>query len=190
MLIRFKATGEESHVDNAAGRAFIASGLAEEVKKSPTPPPKPEWSIIYDESGYVAIKMEMGAIGPGAIAGYDKNGRAMPLLGKTSAMVSFYLGDPDLIHNRRDHTNRLYCSAFGREVPEDVIRQYRAARRRKPNSCAPGICIPVNQSNTQHALEMADARKRETIPVHVSEAEATSAQNQVPKLEPIYIPVK
>jgi hypothetical protein len=141
VLIKF-TNGNEQHVSGEVGRGFITAGLATEVKKV-IEPVVPEWSVILDESGFVAIKMELGSIGPGAIAAHTKGRTPVRGTKPTPQTVAFYQGDPDSIHDRRrwtpqGQTGELYCSAFGRPVPEDIVKQYRKARK-NPKACAPAM---------------------------------------------------
>jgi hypothetical protein len=184
MHIKFLSNGMEQHVSGEVGRGFITAGLAEEVKKVVVPI-VPRWSVIHDESGYVAIKMELGQ---------TKND-----LGKFVAQsVAFYHGDPDSIHDRHQwapqgQTGEPYCSAFGRPVPKEIIDQYRKARK-NPKACAPAIPLrPIHHTgNDTHRAEMEFRNQPEKLfkPV-VPEHEALAAEeakegNTIP---PLVIPV-
>jgi hypothetical protein len=176
VLIRFLSNGTEQQVQNEVGRGFITAGLAEEVKKV-IPPVVLDWSVIRDESGYVAIKMELGQAND---------------LGKFVAKgVSFYHGDPDKIHDRKDWRGQVYCSAFGRPVPGEFIEQYRKARK-NPKACAPAIPLrPIHHTgNDTHRAEMEFRNQPEKLfkPV-IPEHEALAAEEESNKIPTIVFPV-
>jgi hypothetical protein len=191
MLIKFQ-NGNEQHVSGEVGRGFITAGLAEEVKKVIVPV-VPVWSIVRDASGFVAIKLEIGQMGPGAsvIANGENLARgAKP----TPQSVSFYHGDPDSIHDRRrwtaqGPTGEAYCSAFGRQVPKEIIDQYRKARKDK-KACAPAMpLLPIHHNgNEDHKAAMVVANHPDKLyrPV-VSEHEALAMAEETGKLEAIVI---
>jgi hypothetical protein len=192
MLIKFQ-NGNEQHVSNEVGRGFITAGLAEEVKKVVVPA-VPQWSVIRDASGYVAIKLELGTIGPGATA-RDDGGNPVRGVKPTPQSVSFYHGDPDSIHDRRrwtaqGPTGEPYCSAFGRQVPAEIIDQYRKARKDK-KACAPAMpLLPIHSNaNDDARAEAAFRNSAEKLfkPV-VPEHEALADYDTNSQLPTIVIP--
>jgi len=190
MKVKFLSNGLEQHVSGEVGRGFITAGLAEEVKPAPAPPIVPEWSVIRDESGFVAIKMTLGKLGNGALVATPtillghRQPKAVP--GNTAGTpkyVAFYQGDPDTIHDRRrwtaqGQTGELYCSAFGRPVPEDIVNQYRKARK-NPKACAPAMpLIPIHHSGNdsmKSEMEFRNAPEKLFKP-SVTEHEAITAE--------------
>jgi hypothetical protein len=150
MLIRF-LNGQEIHVENSIGRGFIASGQAAEVTK-PATKLEPKWCVWRDSAGYVGIRMELGAL------------------------VSYFHGDPDRIHDRKDWRGRRFCSAFGVVVPTSVIEEYRASRQKDPDSIAPLMPYrPVRHDNVSAARELEKKNKAAFKPV-VTLREALDAQ--------------
>jgi hypothetical protein len=150
MFIRFP-NRQELHVENSIGKAFIAAGQATEVTK-PVPKLEPKWSVWRDSAGYVGIKMELGA------------------------QVSYYHGDPDRIHDRKDWRGEQFCSAFGRVVPVSVVEEYRAARFKNPESIAPLMPYrPARNDNVAAAREQEKKNKTAYKP-RVSLREALEAQ--------------
>lgn len=190
MKVKFLSNGLEQHVSGEVGRGFITAGLATEVKAVPVPPAVPQWSVIVDESGFVAIKMELGSIG-------SAKGSA-PVHGMKPApqTVAFYQGDPDSIHDRRrwtpqGQTGELYCSAFGRPVPEDIVKQYRKARK-NPKAVAPAMPLkPIHHNgNDSMKSEMAFRNTPEklfkpAVPEH--EAIAAEESSEGAKIQPLVI---
>jgi hypothetical protein len=107
MKLRFKATGEESHCENAQARAFIAAGLAEEVKPvAQQADLTPDWSVIEypgENRTFLAIQLK--------------------ILGRTE----YYSGEPDRAHDRINRvTGERFCSSFGRAIPQEVLERYRS----------------------------------------------------------------
>jgi hypothetical protein len=192
MLIKFLSNGVEQQCENAVGRGFIAAGLAEEVKKAPPAPLVPGWSVIYDESKYVAIKMELGFLGSGALVRSNGKDRLGPhLISATvpiAQTVAYFHGDPDKIHDRRDHTGQAYCSSFGRPVPVKVIEQYRAARRRNPKACAPLMPYRVMEHEGNAAMAKT-LKNRDVYKPVVTEHEALESQGR-DSLPVIVVPLK
>jgi hypothetical protein len=134
MLVRFKSTNEECHVENAAGRAYIAQGLAEQVIIPPTPPPAPEWSVTtylnpQTHQEFLSIQLKIGKV------------------------IRFYDGHPEAIHNRHDHTGRAYCSAFGWPVPEEHEREYKRRWNQEPHLAAPAFRPSKDEENARRAKE-------------------------------------
>jgi hypothetical protein len=184
MLIRFLSNGAEQQVSNEVGRGFITAGLAEEVQKVPAPKLEPSWSVIRDESGYAAIKMELGTMGPGVLVrrhGDEPQGHRLPLISKlqpTPQTVAYYHGDPDKIHDRMDWRKQVYCSCFGRPVPKEIVEQYRKARK-NPKACAPAM--PLKLRNRNDNAEMAQEMDRRNAPEKllrpvITEHEALAAE--------------
>jgi hypothetical protein len=134
MLVRFKVTGEECHVENAAGRAYIAQGLAEKLIIEPTPPPAPEWSVtefLNPQSHETWLVIQLKILG----------------------QFRQYCGHPDKIHNRQDHTGRLYCSSFGCPVPDEILREYKRRWQDSPALRAPELHQATDETNKRAARE-------------------------------------
>ncbi len=166
MLVRFLSNNVEHHCNNEVGRALIAEGRAVEVKKPAPPPPEPVWTVCLDPSGYVAIKLELGKLGPS-----PENPQ-----GTSPKSVQWYQGDPKTIHNRKYADGTPYSSAFGRPVPKEVVDEYRRARR------DPEVCRPVDTVTDDTNRDMAallkslggaiPTREGPKVPVQFSEREA------------------
>jgi hypothetical protein len=192
MHIKFLSNGMEQHVSGEVGRGFITAGLAEEVKKVAVPI-VPLWSVILDESGYVAVKMELGTLGPGALvtsaASSSVDRKLISATVSTPRTVAFYHGDPDSIHDRKDWRGQVYCSAFGRPVPKEIIDQYRKARK-NPKACAPAIPLRLihHTGNDTHRAEMEFRNQPEKLfkPV-VPEHEALAVEEESNQIPPIVI---
>lgn len=115
MLLKFHATGVTMHVENSQARAFLAAGLAEEIKNSAAAPDTaPRWSVelLFADNGYptVAVVLKIG------------NGRI------------HYTGKPEDINRRVEWEpgKGRYDSGFGRECPADIVRTYTEAWQAKP----------------------------------------------------------
>lgn len=169
MHIKFLNNGAESHVSNEVGRGFITAGLAEEVKKA-APVWQPVWSIERDMSnGFVFVRMKLGVLGEGAAGGAG-----------TARVVQTYAGDPDLIHDRRDSTGRVYSSAFGRPVPDEILKEYKRAWKnpdwRKPESTYENA-MRTDDTNSEQAKDLA-RMKAKPLPA-ISETDAVEAHAAV-----------
>lgn len=161
MRIKFLSTGAEQDVPNWYGKAEIAAGRAEEVKRA-APVWTPNWSVERDAAnGYVFVRMTMGAMGEGAPGGAG-----------TPRVVQTYAGDPDLIHDRRDSTGRAYCSSFGRPVPDEILKEYRKAWK-NPDARRPTGPKTTDDWNKDMAEKLAH---KNSLPLPaVSESEALEA---------------
>lgn len=129
MQIRYKATGELSHVENAFGRALIAEGRAEEVNpgefvtapkisgsetyRLPKPgdakPPQPHWDVVTvgESVKRLAIKLNCGDL------------------------TLYYTGTPERANARREwQGGGRWLNGFGREVPKEIQKQYADLRKR------------------------------------------------------------
>jgi hypothetical protein len=115
MFIKFKATGETSHVENAQARAFIAAGLAEPVADKhaagagPKPDMTPKWSVVLWDNRILAIKMTRE-------------------MGTAKKETHHYMGKPEFANARRewrdgDQVNGRYLY-FPFAVPEKVLAEY------------------------------------------------------------------
>src|SRR5580693_3436326 len=101
MLLKFHATGETMHVENAHARAFIASGLAEEIKQEkPKPDLTPRWAVdILNRQGENPTLAVVMKVGPNH---------------------THYTGKPEEINRRHEWPGGArYLSGFGRECPDD-----------------------------------------------------------------------
>jgi hypothetical protein len=173
MRIKFLSTNAEQEVPNWYGKAEIAAGRAEEVKKPTIGQLQPVWSVEVAH-GFVRIVMKLGTMGAGAPGG-----------AATPRIVQTYSGDPDLIHDRKDSNGRKFCSAFGRPVPDEILKEYRKAwknpQARKPEG--PKVTDDYNK------VMAADLARRQTRPfVPVSETEALDAHEAVGKDKGIMVP--
>ena len=178
MLIKFLSNGVQQHVENSVGRALIAGSLAVEVKPPAPAPPIPVWDVVLDQSGFVCIKLTLGRLGKS-----PENPQ-----GTSPKSVQFYQGDPAKIHDRKYPDGGVYSSAFGRPVPDDVLRAYIAARRN------PDVCLPVPRTddgyNKEHARDKAQADQRTKLracAALIPEAQALAAQAN-PATDLIVIP--
>lgn len=168
MLIRYLNNRVEQHVENQLGRSLITAGIAEQVSKEFVLP-EPAWSVVYDPAGYVAIKMELGTLQPNSAGGRPQ-----------VMTVAFFNGDPKYIHNRRDHLGNEFCSAFGRSVPSEIIKEYKKARKTaRPERITPPAQVPDNEYNRDQAatlnhLNQVQRQRAENLPK--SEREALIAE--------------
>ncbi len=162
MLIKFLSNGVQQHVENSVGRAMIAGSLAVEVKPPAPVPPTPVWSVRRDPSGYVLIEMKLGCMGAGSPSP------------NSPRFVATFKGDPDKIHDRKDHTGKLYSSAFGRPVPLQIVNEYRWARQ-NPDAVRP-VSSVTDDYNKDHAEKLARLNQQAYKPV-ISEHDALEAQD-------------
>jgi hypothetical protein len=109
MLLKFTATGETLHVENAHARAFLAAGLAEEIKiEKPKPDLTPRWAVdILNRQGEnptLAVVMQVGQ------------------------NHTHFTGKPEDVNKAvRWDGGQRFLSGFGRECPEAICRQYAEA---------------------------------------------------------------
>ncbi len=124
MRIRIKQSGEEMSIENSAGAALVATGLAEKLVsddrpiKLPRPgdfkPPEPQWNVLAAESleglRFLAIEFRIG------------NHRAV------------YFGDPKLANAkiRTPLGGECFLNGFGRPVPPQVVEGYASAWAANP----------------------------------------------------------
>lgn len=167
MRIKFLNNGVEKDVQNAVGQGFIDAGLAEKVQKA-APVWQPVWSIEREASnGFVFIKMKLGVMGEGAPGG-----------AATPRVVQTYSGDPDKIHDRKDSTGRNYSSAFGRPVPDEILKEYKKAWKNPGARKQAGPTTRPEERVNDYNVEMAkDLARMNAKPLPaISESEAIEAQ--------------
>ncbi len=165
--IKYHNNGAESHVRPELGRELIRAGLAVEIPNKSLAeslreqhrPMTPEWSVIRDEGGYVAIKMEMGTTSGHNIVGGHLDPRQKSVVTKsTPSRVGYFSGDPKKIHDRKNSAGE-FCSAFGLPVPQEIIDQY-ARLWAKESNRAPQMpyslsAMAISDANKEHAERLA-----------------------------------
>lgn len=114
MKIRILASGEIRHIDNSTGSALVSAGLAESLSATDDKPgrlpragdavvPQPIWEVVVIKSAQpvLAIRMTIGT------------------------QDALYTGDPKKVNARVEwNGGGRFTNGFGREVPEEIAKQY------------------------------------------------------------------
>jgi len=174
--IKYLNNNSEDHVDRNLGRSLIRAGLAVEIVPPPAPPPIPVWSVRRNNSsGFVLIKMELGVVGAGAykndVDPQTREVRRVAVM-TTPKLEAFFDGDPAFIHDRKFPDGKPYSSVFGRAVPEEIVKEYKRARR-NPDACRP-VSTVTDDYNKDHAATLAKMNQTAFEPV-ISEHESLAA---------------
>jgi hypothetical protein len=159
MKIRILASGEVRHIDNSTGSALISAGLAELISKSDSPlpqpgdykPPQPKWSIVVVSpetitltgrpQKFLAIRRDV--IRPLASQQPTSQVGAVSYTLGGFADSSFCSLPPDLVHDKRYHDGRPFCSCFGCPVPDEILKEYKKQWKSNPDLRFPYEGRPV-----------------------------------------------
>jgi hypothetical protein len=118
MKIRIIASGEIRHIDNSTGSALVSAGLAEALSN---PDDKPGRLPKYGDARPAEPLWEVSVV-----KGSARNELAilMTILGQTHQ----FQGDPDTANAKVTWDGGFrYVNGLGREIPEEILRQYRKA---------------------------------------------------------------
>lgn len=126
MLIRYLTNGVEQHVQNQLGRSLIAAGLAQEIppkgslldqtrarlaaQMGSAPALEPKWAVVTEP--YADLQ--------------DPNKHVLAIRMDLGKQTSHFFGYPDQVNAKKEWDGGCrYLNGFGREVPEEIAKEYR-----------------------------------------------------------------
>ncbi len=156
--IKSLLNGEVNNVRGDIARELIRMGVAEALDTIEEVTRKGQISVSTDGTvapdGEAAYRLPRYGDHKPAVPRFYVDlyeGKYVSIFLEIGGVIRHYRGDPDCIHNRRDHTGREFCSALGFPVPVEIQKEY--LRQWKKNSSlrdpgAPGI-HQANQTSRQ-----------------------------------------
>jgi len=152
MRIRYNATGVIDEVPNELGRSLINSGQATAVLdrsiKRTYSPTAVTWEIVTHP--FVGVRFFAGEVG-------CTDGTRRKQYSCT------YMGHPDNVNEKKVWEGGGRFVVFGREVPEEIVKQYREMWKANKNLRAPQQGLGPAFVVSQERLQMENADRENLI---------------------------